>query len=83
MKSERHSETSFTLNRRTELCRSLKDIGRSLAVSALTLLAAKRSARLIPAERVFVTLRIRPKPGSPALPDLDYWQRTPPGEGQL
>jgi hypothetical protein len=27
-----------------------------------------------------VTLVVRPQPGSPALPDLEYWQATPPGQ---
>ncbi len=43
-----------------------------------------REARLIeavpPNELISVTLIIRPRPGSPPLPDLAYWQRTPPGK---
>jgi subtilase family serine protease len=29
---------------------------------------------------VSATLLLRQRPGSPALPDLDYWQQTPPGQ---
>jgi len=41
-------------------------------------------ARLIgplgPNELVAVTLVVRPRPGSPPMPDLAHWQRTPPGK---
>jgi Pro-kumamolisin, activation domain len=30
-------------------------------------------------QEIGVTLVVRPRPGSPALPDLEYWQATPPG----
>jgi hypothetical protein len=34
-------------------------------------------------ERVSVTLLLRHKPGSPALPDLQHWQDTPPDQRQF
>ena len=34
-------------------------------------------------EQVAVTLVIRRKPGSPALPDLDYWRKTPLSEQRI
>ncbi len=33
-----------------------------------------------PGEVIGITLLIRPRPGSPPLPDLGYWQATPPGQ---
>ncbi|MBV8586382.1 MAG: hypothetical protein JO308_08860, partial [Verrucomicrobia bacterium] len=36
-----------------------------------------------PAEEIGVTLIIRPRPGSPPLPDLEYWQTTPPGQRRI
>jgi kumamolisin len=35
-----------------------------------------------PTERFTVVLTVRQKPGSPELPDLQYWQDTPPGQRQ-
>src|SRR5215470_12435545 len=31
-------------------------------------------------EELGIKLVVRPRPGSPPLPDLDYWQATPPGK---
>lgn len=41
---------------------------------------ARLLGRLDPQERVTVTVLVRPRPGSPALPDHRHWELTPPGK---
>ena len=41
---------------------------------------SKLIGALKPEEIVSVTLLVRPRPGSPPLPEFSDWQKTPPGE---